>query len=474
MSPIPPPTRHARFLRLLGVATSLAPVAVGCGRDAGASGPAPSAAPSPAHAAEARSASTLASARPAASAEAAAASRPAKPLNVILITVDSLRADMPWAGYERKIAPNLTRFAEESIQYTHAYSGSSYTAKSVATMLSGRFASTLFRSGWFFANYAKANEFFTEPLQAKGIRTIGGHAHLYFGRGKGLEQGFDVWELVPGITFDPQTDPYVTSDKMTAMAQTLLGKQENTGGQFFAWFHYMDPHDKYQRHPECPDFGSKNRDVYDNEVCYTDLHLGKLLTWIDQQPWSKTTAVMISADHGEAFGEHGATRHAFDVWEVLTHVPWLVKLPGVAARKIDGRRSHIDLAPTIVDLMGQPPLASFEGASLVPELYGGKVERPLVMTELAEDSHNPQVRAIIAGDWKLTVYGNGERYRLYDLQHDPKEDKDLVKSEPAKLAEMKKLYDEALAKMEVVEPYGGMKLKSGREAKGPLGRDGKK
>ncbi|HEY3234144.1 MAG TPA: sulfatase, partial [Polyangiaceae bacterium] len=254
---------------------------------------------------------------------------PGRPLNVLLITVDSLRADMPWTGYPRKIAPFLTSLSQRAVVYTHAYSISSYTAKSVAGILSGRYPSTLYRSGWFFASYPRANLFFPEVLQEHGIRTLGWHSHLYFGRGKGLEQGFDEWQLVPGITFNAQTDEHVTSEKMTKLGIELLSKPENITKQFFAWAHYMDPHDEYKKHRESPDWGNSNRDRYDSEVFYTDQWIQKLVSWAQTQSWWKNTALIVTADHGEAFGEHGMWKHAFEIWEVLTRVPLMVLAPEV-------------------------------------------------------------------------------------------------------------------------------------------------
>jgi len=439
--------------------------APGCDR-----APAPPPAPSVSHAKPAEAASGIAP--PASSAQRKIETRTQRPskLNVLLLTVDSLRADMPWTGYSREIAPNLTALTKESVVYTNAYSVSSYTAKSVAAMLTGRYPSSLYRSGWFFANYSKANVFFTEALQEKGIRTLGWHGHMYFGKGKGLEQGFDVWELVPGITFDPQTDNHKTSDKMTKLGIELLGKSENTGGQFFAWAHYMDPHDVYTKHPESPDFGNKGRDKYDSEVFYADLWLGKLLDFCKQQPWWKNTAVIVSADHGEAFGEHSMYRHAFEVWEVLTRVPLIIKAPGAEPRRIEQRRSLIDLPPTVMDLMGQPELDGFMGKSLAKEVYGGAPEnREPIVVELSEDSHNPHRRGIIKGDYKLIVFDAGWKYQLYNLKDDPGEKQDLAKKEPEKLEEMKKLLEATYASIPSVQAYGGMKLKSGKMANGPMG-----
>jgi choline-sulfatase len=416
-------------------------------------------------------ATTTAAALPSASnpTGVSAAARP-KVTNLLLLTIDSLRADMPWTGYERPIAPNLTQLASQSTVYTNAYSASSYTAKSVSALLTGRHPSTIYRSGWFFAGFGEANLFFTELLQKQGVRTLGGHGHGYFDRGKALDQGFDVWKVVPGIGFDNSTDKNVTGDKMTDMAIELLSDKQNSGGPFFMWLHYMDPHDQYIAHADGPQFGKKARDRYDSEVFFTDKHIGRLLDHAAKQPWWGQTAIVISADHGEAFGEHGMYKHAFELWEVLTRVPLIIRVPGGPAQRIEQRRASIDLAPTILELFGIKDMpSSFTGQSLVPELYGAPpdVREPIVL-DLPEDHDNPERRAIISGDHKLIARSDGS-FQLYDLKQDPGELIDLAKKQPETLAAMKKLYTETVAKMDVVAPFGGMKLKSGKRATGPTG-----
>ncbi len=378
---------------------------------------------------------------------------------------------MPWSGYPRKIAPFLTELAAESVVYERAYSMSSYTAKSVSSMLAGRYPSTLYRSGAFFANFSPANVFFTEALQAHNIRTIGWHAHMYFGQHKGLDQGFDEWQLVPGLTFNSETDEHVTSEKMTALGIELLGKPVNTSRQFFAWAHYMDPHDQYIKHPESPDFGRNNRDRYDSEVFYTDLFVKKLLEWAKTQPWFSHTAIIVSADHGEAFGEHQMFKHAFELWDVLTHVPLIIHVPGVPAQRIVARRSAIDLAPTILDLMGCPAPSSLLGKSLVPELAGAGTaeERPFILLELPEDTHNAPRRALIKGAFKLATRDDSHQLSLYNLDQDPGELTDLASQLPQKRDELKQLLDQAYITNPSVEPYGGMQLRTGKRAAGPTG-----
>jgi choline-sulfatase len=398
-------------------------------------------------------------------------SKAKRPRNVLLITVDSLRADMPWTGYPKAIAPFLTELAAQSVVYENAYSVSSYTSKSVSAMLTGKYPSTLYRSGSFFASFSPANVFITELLQAKGIRTFAWHGHMYFGRGKGLDQGFDSWELVPGISFNSETDPHVTSDKMTDLGIALFSKPENTSGQFFAWAHYMDPHDQYILHKEAPDFGRNNRGRYDSEVYFTDLHLKRLFEVARQQPWYEDTAIIVSADHGEAFGDHGMHKHAFELWEVLTRVPLLVKVPGWQPRRISARRSLIDLAPTILAVMGVEAPPGLHGTSLVAELSGQAeaTERPYVLLELPEDSHNAPRRALIVGDYKLYVRDDSGQAALYNLKEDPGELRDISRDEPGKVAELRAKLKEVYAGLPTVVPYGGMKLRTGRRAKGPSG-----
>jgi choline-sulfatase len=402
----------------------------------------------------------------------ASVQRPQKPLNVILLTVDSLRTDVPWQGYPRPIAPNLTRLASESVVYTNAYSASSYTAKSVATMLSGRLASTLYRSGSFFARYPSSNLFLAEILAERGIRSVGWHGHWYFGKGSGFEQGFAEWRLVPGIRRDTETDNDVTSDKMTALGIELLGAKENTSGRFFAWAHYMDPHDQYFKHPEAPDFGKKARDRYDSEIWYTDFHIGKLLDWARTQSWWGDTAVVVTADHGEAFGEHEMYKHAFELWEVLVRVPLFVYAPGAKARRIEERRSHVDLAPTLLELMGAEVPKDFQGRSLVPELYGAPPEnREPILCELAHDKHNWPRRALINGRFKIIDFNRG-RYELFDLKDDPNETKNLEKSNPDEFSSMKRLLEKQFGALPSVAPFGGMKLREGGHADGSEGPKG--
>jgi len=150
-------------------------------------------------------------------------------------------------------------------------------------------------------------------------------------------------------------------------------------------------------------------------------------------------------------------------------VPLLISGPGIKPRRIDARRSHLDLAPTILDLMGFPPEPEFMGKSLLPELQGAPPDnREPILSELTEDSHNPLRRAFILGDYKLLVV-DGRKYQLYNLSKDPGELTDLAETEAAKLAEIKQAYNKMYETLPMIEPFGGATLKGGASARGPQG-----
>ena len=380
---------------------------------------------------------------------------PAGPYNVLVISIDSLRADMPWSGYARPIAPRLQALHAKSVSYARAYATSSFTSKSVAGLLTGRYPSELTRTGTFFTRYLAKDEFLCTALDARGVPCVGAHAHAYFGKGQsGFDHGFREWRIVPGITFDYQTDPYVTSDKLTPLAIEILGKVD-ASRPFFAWFHYMDPHDQYKPHEESPKFGKKFRDLYDEEVFYTDMWIGRLLDWVERQPWADRTVTVVTADHGEAFGEHGMYRHAHELWEELVRVPLFFHVPGAAARVIDAPRGHVDLAPTFAELLGVTDVA-LPGKSLVAELRGGEAAPRDVVADLPQDDINERRRALIHGKTKLIAFGDDARFALYDLDADPGETDDLIKKRPELAAEMKQRYREVGKAIHDVPPRGGI------------------
>jgi arylsulfatase A-like enzyme len=410
---------------------------------------------------------------PSAAPEASAASGPEaappsarrtpRTYNVVFIMIDSLRADMPWAGYARPIAPWLSQFAKQSTLYPRSYSLSSYTAKSVAPTLTGKYPSEMARDGYFFTKWLPENVFITERAQTAGHRTLAGHAHGYFMPGLGLDQGFDDYRLVPGTFLDTKGVHNVTSEVLNGLAKKMLSDPKNVdladGKRFFAYFHFLDPHYTYIKHAEHPDFGNKRRDIYDNEVHYSDKWVGDLITWMKAQPWGKDTAVIITADHGEGFGERNHYRHAYELWESLIRVPLFIHVPDATPRRIDASRGHVDLAPTFSELMGLPVEgAGYRGQSLLPEVFGAPAEERPVISELPRADLMDRRRALVSGDYKLIAFGDDTKWMLFNVVKDFEEKNDLSTTEPEKLQEMKALYAKLSSEIPVKPVSGGAPL----------------
>jgi choline-sulfatase len=378
------------------------------------------------------------------------------PYSVLFLMIDSLRADMPWAGYRRKIAPWLTKFAERSTLYPRGYALSSYTAKSVVPTLCGKYPSELERNGYFFTKWLEDNVFISERARANGIRTLAGNGHGYFMQPYGLNQGWDDYRLLEGTFLDTKGVSDITSDRLNALAKKMLSDPANTGTKkpFFAYFHFLDPHYTYIKHEEAPDYGDERRDLYDNEVHFTDRWVGDLVDWAQKQPWGKNLAIIITADHGEGMGERGHYRHAYELWESLVRVPLFVYVPGAKARRIELPRSAIDLAPTFAELLGLPPDAEYRGKSLVPEVFGAEAEARPVLADLPRCDLMDKRRALIDGDYKLVIWGDDRKFYLFNVVKDFREREDLSTKEPEKLAEMKALYAKVTAKL-VNEPVVG-------------------
>ncbi len=379
----------------------------------------------------------------AASADAGDA-RPQRSFNVVLITVDTLRADsLGFAGYGKPVSPNLDALASKSTVFERAYSMASYTGKAVGPMLIGKYPSENNRSFSHFDTYFAANTFIAERLREAGFRTFAGMCHWYFRPSSGLNQGFDVWDtsaIPPGMS---DNDTSVSSDRESDLALRLLSDPQNTAlgddKRFFAWFHYFDPHAQYVAHDGAPDFaagekgpGAATRALYDQEVWFTDKHIGRVLDFIASQPWGKDTAIIVTADHGEAFGEHAMAWHGREIWEPLVRVPLVVYVPGAAPRRVAEKRSHIDVAPTILELAGipRPEGRELQGKSLLEDVHapaGAELEERDVLVDMPKGPFNDVRRAVITGKSpgvKLIHFG-GVYYNLFDLADDPGEKSDL-------------------------------------------------
>jgi arylsulfatase A-like enzyme len=385
--------------------------------------------------------------------------------NLVLITVDTLRIDLGFMGYPRPVSPSLDALAARSTVFERAYSMASYTGLSVGPTLIGKYPSETLRDGAHFDTYFPENTFLAERLRAVGFRTMGVASHWYFQPRYGLTQGIELWDMtaMPRETTH-DLDSSVTSQALTDAAIRLLSDPTNVDRRFFFWGHYFDPHANYVPHPEAPDFRPGARSVskalYDGEVWFTDHHLGRLFDFIASQPWGQRTVIVVTADHGEAFDEHGMNWHGVDLWEPLVRVPLVVHVPGAAPHRVALKRSLVDLVPTLLDLLGldAPPPGELSGQStapaiLAPESSGALDERDVFLDMPA----GPQVslhRALIHGPTpglKLLSEG-GAWFFLFDLSSDPGELHDIAgdRGNRDAFAEMRAAYDQKLATLRTV------------------------
>lgn len=355
---------------------------------------------------------------------AAGPAQSAANLNVLMISVDSLRADMPWAGYPRDIAPRLTALEKTCVSYTRAYSVASHTAPSVSAMFFGKYPTELLRDGFFSTRFSKDNVSFVSLLKESGVHTLAGHAHEYMRRA-GWDQGFARYDLVPGLVWYPDLDENITAKPLSDLAQKQLGELGDLGekGRFFAWYHFLDPHAKWIDHKKdgMTPWGTTSRDLYDGEVSYVDREIGRLLDFVAAHPWGARTAIVLTSDHGEGVGDHGQSYHGYQVWETMVHVPLFVCAPGLAPRHIDTPRSLIDIGPTVLDLFGQKAPEDYRGESLLAELHGAEAKPRDVFVDLPANNHSFAKRALVGERYKIVYSAQWKNTELFDLQADPKE-----------------------------------------------------
>jgi choline-sulfatase len=388
--------------------------------------------------------------------------RPALPgdASLILITIDSFRFDgAGFMGYPRKTTPNLDAFVKRGTVYERAYGLGSYTGQAVPAFLTGKWASELLRNDQHEVRVSARETFAAELVCGGRVRCGGILSHFLFDDHYGWNQGFQDWEIVGA---DPPGPGYIdskyNSHYVTAEALRWLRNPEHTAGRFWLWAHYMDPHREYLDHPEFRRFGDKPRDMYDQELLFTDFYVGKLLDGLAKLPLAGRTIVLVTGDHGEAFGEHGLRNHGKELWEEVIRVPLAVVGPGVAAKRIARQTSLIDLFPTVLDLFGAPIPKGTHGRSLLPDWVAGQelAERPI----LADQPKNPNYearRAFIEGGTKLHVLPDTGAYRLYKLTRDFERGESLAETEPALLEKAKVAYERFVAfEMKPVQPvdYG--------------------
>ena len=288
-------------------------------------------------------------------------------LNVLLITIDTLRADRVGCYSSRHIqTPNMDRFAEKGIVFTRAFSHNPTTLPAHANILLG--VTPLYHGVRENANFVVRTEFTTmaEVLKAAGYSTgafIGGFPlHSRFG----LAQGFDVYdEDYERVKFMKFSAGERKAGEVIEKALEWLDRQESP---WFCWIHCYDPHDPYE--PPEPFRARFEKSLYDGEVAYVDQELGKLLEYLEKEDLYHNTLCIFSGDHGESLGQHGEMTHGYLAHNTTIWVPLILSYPGSKPVRVDQYVGHIDIFPTVCDILGLKRLEFLQGLSLLPAVKG--------------------------------------------------------------------------------------------------------
>lgn len=367
--------------------------------------------------------------------------------NILFITIDTVRYDhTTFGGYKdgpkkRDTTPRLAELAKRATSFTFAQAPSAGTMASIPAMLTSKF----FHSGIALdenlppGNPPKIkpeNTTLPEIMKRGGYRT-GVIASHYYWNNWGLDQGVDDYDNSIGKTNDPYV---VAADKVTDHALAWISRQQ--GHKWFLWAHYIDPHGRYVAHPDVVDYGATEPDLYDAELRWTDQQLGRLFDELVRLPSNDRTIIIITSDHGDSMGEHTVPvgTHGTALYREMLHVPLLVYVPNNQPRQIGGAVTPLDIVPTVAAIAGiDVSDLSFEGRSLVPQIFYGKEDRERIV--FAETNAPSPQRAAISEAWKLIFYIHSNLYELFDLHADPWEKKNLAPKSPPQMAVMKSALD---------------------------------
>ncbi len=353
---------------------------------------------------------------------------------MIVIGVDSMRADIFEKKENRKRLPNLFKLADESVYFKLARSPGSRTLTSWSAAFTGKYYSGLrWGGGGNHLNITPDRSIrFPEILGKAGVTTSTFTAYTALNR-KGLTRNFSDGAAVPrreGQTFG-------LSPECTTQVIERLSNHDK--GRLFLFTHWMDPHYPY----DSVKTTGTTKERFMAEVEQVDASLARLREAIVELGIEHRTVLIFVADHGEGFGQHGTRYHSVNLYDELIRVPIFIHGPNIAAREVLEPVTLVDLGPTILDLFGQPTPGTFLGQSLVPFLRG---ESPTLTRPIAAEWERGQ--AMLFGKWKAIIEKDKGRLELYDLEADPRETKNLA-DEPGEEGEnviaLAKLFFEAHA-----------------------------
>jgi arylsulfatase A-like enzyme len=411
---------------------------------------------------------------------------PAKP-PIILIIIDTLRADHVGAyGYSRPTTPNLDKFAVQAQRYDNAQAPATWTVPSMASLFTGVYpwrhgvnTATLTGHRGVEMQPVLSDRFVTlaETLKKAGYATYGATANGHMGPQFGMAQGFDHYESFMFLNRGAVA-------KVIENWNRDLRKLYRRGQPFFLYVHYFDPHHPYQankpwinkwrpnvdldwvkdiagnhftgavasgrfyEHPEEMQFLI---DLYDSEVAAVDASVDQVLRVL---PDLRRCLIVVTSDHGEAFGDHQNMMHGQDLYAETLRVPLFIKWPGneFAGSLVNEPVSLVDLYPTLAKLAGAAPPDYLDGVDIRP-LGRGEKSGPRAIFAATGRSDGTRWSGVLAGGFKWMRHDSVGTELLYRYVNDPTDTQNLTRRNPEAVERLRRLWDER-ANAEILFPPG--------------------
>jgi hypothetical protein len=339
----------------------------------------------------------------------------------LLISVDALRADhLGSYGYQRPTTPRIDALAKDAVVFEHAYAPTPHTSYSVTSLMTGKYMRPLLLQG-----IAQDSDTWAGLLRTYGYRTAAFYPPAVFFIDPDRFQSFrDNF-----LGFEYRWVEFAEGERRVQQLRAYLETAPDDK-RLFSWVHLFAPHEPYESHPEFP-FGERDMDRYDSEVRFADETVGQLVSVFRAR--RPNAVVIVTADHGEEFGEHGGHYHGTSVYEEQVRVPLILSAPGsLGPRRIAEPVQSIDLLPTLLSALDIPKPPRLRGRDLGPLLTGKRDEGPgLVLAETDEQT------LLGKGSLRLVCARKLGACRLFDLARDPREEHDISSEAGKELSELR-------------------------------------
>ncbi len=348
--------------------------------------------------------------------------------NVILISIDTCRADyLSCYGYRRETTPNIDALARGATLFKNVVSPVPITLPAHSSMLTGTIPPFHGVHNNMDYKLAQSNQTLAEILKQNGFNTSAIVSSFVLDKQFGLSQGFDTYHDTFKKASNNKYGSEQKGDETTQVALNWL--ENNKANRFFLMLHYYDPHADYT--PPEP-FASKFADnLYAGEVAFTDHCIGQFIQKLKDVKMYDSTLLIITSDHGEMLGEHGEEEHTYFIYESAIKVPLIVKLPGQKKGSIVTQPvGLVDIAPTVCSILDIDIGGHVQGKDITAMLHGKMdktYERYIYSESLTPIRFGANsLMSVSTGKWK---YIRSKRPELYDVTTDPGEEHNLIEKE---------------------------------------------